>query len=348
MVDISVDNHKLMYHPERVSEWKTKGDCYPVYVEAGLTNACNHNCVFCALDFLGNSANFISTPVMVDAIKHMASKGVKSIMFAGEGESVLHKDIGLFTQTAKNLGMDVSITTNGVPFTRKKIEQCMPNLTWIRFSVDSGSSENYAKIHGCNLEDFKTLTENLQEAVDFKRKNNLKTTIGVQFLMIPPNRNQATKLAEILREIGVDNLQVKPYSHHPNSKNDFSINPEEYNEIESELREFNTNEFKVLFRKQTIEMLKDKPYNCCFGTSFIALVDAKGNVFPCNIFYNTPAFTYGNLYSQSFSEIWESDRRKEILKKITVNEKCRSACRLEVINRYLNRLKNPDFHDNFI
>jgi len=348
MVDISVDTHKLMYHPERVSQWKEKGDCYPVYVEAGLTNACNHNCIFCALDFLGNSANFISTPVMLSTIKNMASNGVKSIMFAGEGESVLHKDIGLFTQTAKQSGMHVSVTTNGVPFTSKKIQECMPNLTWIRFSVDSGTSENYSLIHGCPKEDFEKLLTNMQEAIDFKKKNNLKTTIGVQFLMIPPNRNQAVILADKLREIGADNLQVKPYSHHPSSKNDFSIHPDEYNEIEKELKEFNTSNFKVMFRRQTIDRLKNKPYDCCFGTSFIALIDARGNVFPCNIFYNTPAFTYGNLYNQSFSEIWESERRKEILKKIKVDDKCRLACRLDVINRYLHRLKNPELHDNFI
>jgi hypothetical protein len=29
---LEVDNHKLMYHLERVIEWKQKGDCYPIYI----------------------------------------------------------------------------------------------------------------------------------------------------------------------------------------------------------------------------------------------------------------------------------------------------------------------------
>ena len=41
-----VDNHKLMYHPERVTEWRERKDCYPIYVEIGPTNACNHRCIF--------------------------------------------------------------------------------------------------------------------------------------------------------------------------------------------------------------------------------------------------------------------------------------------------------------
>ncbi|MDO8528374.1 MAG: radical SAM protein, partial [Nanoarchaeota archaeon] len=84
---IDISNHKLMYHPKRVYEWNEKGDCYPIYVEIGLTNLCNHKCIFCALDFLKHEGNFIDREVMLKALKEMGEKGVKSIMFAGEGES---------------------------------------------------------------------------------------------------------------------------------------------------------------------------------------------------------------------------------------------------------------------
>ena len=119
---IEVDNHKLMYHPERVAEWKEKGDCYPIYVEIGPTNRCNHGCIFCALDFLENGTDMIDTNIMISTLENMANHGVKSIMFAGEGEPLLHKDIGLFTQKAKGYGLDIAITTNGVAFTQKKRE----------------------------------------------------------------------------------------------------------------------------------------------------------------------------------------------------------------------------------
>ena len=347
-MDIAVDKHKLVFHPKRVAEWHEKGDCFPVYVEAGLTNACNHNCVFCALDFLENGARFIDRDIMVSAIKDMGQRGVKSMMIAGEGESVLHKDIGLFSQTAKQSGMDVSITTNGVPFTTEKIRSCMPNLTWIRFSIDSGSPENYAQVHQCAPEDFNRVINNIQEAVEFKKQNNLKTTIGVQFLMIPPNKDEVIKLAHILKEVGADNLQVKPYSHHPQSKNDFSVDPLHHDKIEKELQQFNSDKFQVIFRKNTIERLQDRPYDKCFGASFISLIDAMGNIFPCNLFYNSPEFVYGNLYEKSFSDIWRGDKRKQILEKLKVGHDCRAACRLDVINRYLHRLKNPGLHENFI
>jgi GTP 3',8-cyclase len=350
-MEIDISNHKLMYHPERVDEWKEKGDCYPVYLEIGLTNSCNHNCVFCALDFMEGHGKFIDKEIMVKTLKEMGEKGVKAIMFAGEGESVLHPDIDLFVETAKESGIDISITTNGVPLTKEKISKILPHLSWIRFSIDSGSPENYSKIHETSSEDFEKLLENLRECVRLKRELGLNVVIGTQFLMIPHNKDEAVKLAKILKEIGVDNLQIKPYSKHPDSVNDLIIDPEEYNKIEKELKEFGSENFKIFFRKATIERIQEGiNYPECYGIPFFALIDAKGDVVPCNLFYDDEEFTYGNLKENSFSEIWEGEKRKEILRKLKERgcEECRKGCRLDVINRYLHRLKNPELHDNFI
>lgn len=348
---IDISNHKLMYHPKRVYEWNEKGDCYPIYVEIGLTNLCNHKCIFCALDFLKHEGNFIDREVMLKALKEMGEKGVKSIMFAGEGESVLHPDICLFVKTAKENGIDVSITTNGIPLTEERIKEILPNLSWIRFSIDSGSPENYALIHGTNKEDFGRLIENIKECAKLKKELGLNVVIGAQFLMIPQNKDEAVKLARVLKEEGADNLQIKPYSKHPDSVNDLVIDTEEYNKVEAQLKEFDSDGFKIFFRKATIERIQEGiTYPECYGLPFFALIDAKGNVVPCNLFYGNKEFTYGNLYENNFSEVWNSEKRKEVLKKLREIgcETCRKGCRLDVINRYLYRLKNPEEHDNFI
>jgi radical SAM protein with 4Fe4S-binding SPASM domain len=346
-----VDSHKLMYHPERVAQWRREGDCFPIYVEVGPTSACNHRCVFCALDFTGYKGNFIERDVMSSALEGMAQNGVKSVMFAGEGEPLLHKDIGLFTERAKQSGLDVSITTNGVLFTEQKMTQCLPNLTWIRFSMDSGSPENYAEVHRTKPEDFDILMENIRRSVEFRNSRGLKTTLGAQFLMIPQNMSETVKLAEILRDIGADNLQIKPYSQHPNSLNRLVINPEAYAPLEAELAQFNTPDFEIIFREATIERIESGiPHRQCHGLPFFALIDAKGNVMPCNLFYDKPEFTYGNLYEQKFSEIWKGEQRKRVLEKLNERgvEGCRRGCRLDADNKYLDRLKNPQPHDNFI
>ncbi|MBR9704341.1 radical SAM protein [Candidatus Pacearchaeota archaeon] len=346
-----VDSHKLIYHPKRISDFKENGDCYPIYVEFGLTNACNHKCIFCALDFLTFGGKFIDKDVMLKALKDMADNGVKSVMFAGEGEPLLHKDIGLFAKTAKNLGLDVSITSNGVLFNEDKIKELLPNLTWIRFSIDAGTKEGYAKIHGTDIKDFDKLLNNLKKAVKFKKENNLDVTIGSQFLMIPQNMHEGAILAGILKEIGLDNLQLKPYAIHPKSINNLSKDNYDLDKLHEEVMKFDSDDFRVLFRKETLDRLKQGfVYNECHGLPFFALVDSKGNIIPCNIFYDDPDFYYGNLNEKSFSEIWRGNNRKEVIEKIKNKgiHNCRIGCRLDPINRYLQRLKNPHIHDNFI
>lgn len=352
MVELTnVDSHKLMYHPERVFEWKCKGDCFPIYIEIGLTNACNHKCVFCALDYLGNGRIFINKDILTYNLSLMAEKGVKSVMLAGEGEPLMHKDIGLFVKKAKESGMDVSITTNGVLFNEKKIEEFLSYLSWVRFSIDAATPENYSRIHRTKKEDFDKLIDNLKKTVLFRNKNAFKTTIGTQLLMISENMDEAIELAKNLKKIGVDNLQIKPYSHHPESLNDFSVNHENSDILREELMKLNSDNFKILFRRSTLERIQEGiNYSECFGLPFFALIDSKGNIMPCNLYYGNPDFIYGNLYEKNFHEIWKSEKRREILKKLKEKgvENCRKGCRLDVINRYLHRLKNPWEHDNFI
>jgi len=349
--DLKIDNHKLMYHPERVAKWAESGDCYPVYVEICPTNMCNHRCVFCCYDFFVNkSKENIDREVMLNTLREMAEKGVKSVMFAGDGEPFLHENIIEFIEKAKEFGLDVSMTTNGSLLTKEIAEKILPKLSWIRFSVNAGSPENYANIHRTLKENFERVINNIKTAVQIRNENNLDTTIGVQFLLIPQNRDEVIKLAGILKEIGVDNLQIKPYSQNPNSINKFVIDYEDYAYLELGLEKFKSKDFQVFFRKQTIKRIEQgNIYPKCYGLSFFTLIDAKGDVYPCSLFYDKPEFICGNLNEKSFNEVWTGEKRKQIIEKINPNcSECRPGCRLDVINRYLHRVKNQEPHDNFI
>lgn len=350
-MQIDVDNHKLIFHPERVAQWLRTGDCYPIYVEIGLTNRCNHRCIFCALDWFEKTPIDIDTEVMKKALHDMAANGVKSVMFAGEGEPLMHRDVTEIVSFAKMNGLDVAITTNGVLFDKKKLEQLLPVLSWVRFSVDAGTPSTHKKIHCGGSKDFEKVLTNLRNAVAIKRENNLPVIIGVQFLLIPDNLDDLIPFILTFKEIGVDNVQIKPYSQHPLSKNRFIIDYSKYQKIEKEIRKYSTPAFQVIFRSLTTErLIKKRDYHECYGMPFFTLIESDGSVIPCMMFYQNPEFSYGNLNDNSFSEIWLGEKRKTVLEKLAKNtiEHCRDGCRLDAINRYLSQLKNPHPHINFI
>jgi cyclic pyranopterin phosphate synthase len=351
LMKIDVDSHKLVYHPERVADWLKTGDCFPIYVEIGLTNRCNHRCIFCALDWFDKKPIDINTDVMKRALHEMAECGVRSVMFAGEGEPLMHKEIDEIVTYAKRQSLDVAITTNGALFDREKLENILPSLSWIRFSVDAGTSETHKKIHRGGSKDFDKVLTNIREAVAIKKRDHLPVVVGVQFLLIPDNLDDLVPFIEHFKEIGVDNVQIKPYSQHPLSKNHYVIEYSQYQGIEDTIRKFESPEFQVIFRSQTAQRLMEKrDYDECYGMPFFTLIEADGSIIPCMMFYKNPEFCFGNLYENSFADIWTSEKRKHILRQLTKNtiEHCRHGCRLDAINRYLSQLKNPHPHVNFI
>ena len=60
---VQIEGHKLMYHVSEASRWLNGEIVAPVYVEIGITNSCNHKCIFCALDYLKNKRASIDKTV---------------------------------------------------------------------------------------------------------------------------------------------------------------------------------------------------------------------------------------------------------------------------------------------
>jgi len=346
-----IDSHKLIYHPRRVADWLEGKEIFPLYIEVGLIARCNQRCIFCAFDYLEYKGPVLDKKVILNFLSDAHLYGVKSIMFAGEGEPLLHHDISELIISTKSSGLDIALSTNGVLFNSRLAQECLESLAWIRFSLDAGTRGTYAKVHRCPEKDFETVLENINNAVRVKRTHSYNCSIGVQALLLPENLNEIVSLGIMLKDMGVDYFTVKPFSKHPLSICDINLDYINLLSLEEELRKLNSDNFKVIFRTHTIKKLKEeRPYKQCLGLPFMTVIDAHGDVYTCNTFLSNKDFCYGNICQNSFSEIWEGERRKEVVKMIAEVgvEKCREVCRLDEINRYLWKLKNPPEHVNFI
>lgn len=348
---VEVDSHKLIFHPDRVAEWLNTGDCPPIYVEIGLTNRCNHRCIFCALDWLEKKPVFIDADILKERLSEMREYGVKSVMFAGEGEPLLHPRAAEIIEHAYHAGLDVSVSTNGVLFSPEMARRILPCLKWIRISVDAASPDVHHLIHQGKESDFDVIYSNIRNASLIKKEKDFSVIIGVQLLIIPENVHEIVSFTRVFAESGADNVQIKPYSKHPLSINRFVIDPASLAGIEEEVLAFERESFQVIFRTGTIERLsEERPYDHCFGLPFYALIEADGSVIPCNLYHENKEYTYGNCITNTFADVWGGLQRKSVMKKMQDEgiSRCREVCRLDPINRYLHTLKHPHQHVNFI
>ena len=350
-----IDSHKLIYHCERVGDWLKGRPIYPVYMEISPAGSCNHRCVYCALDFMEYRPRFLQTEVFKTRLKEMGKLGVKSIMYAGEGEPFLHKDIADIIATTKKSGIDAAVTSNAVLFNEKLANETLPYLTWIKVSINAAKPETYAKIHRTRPQDFGKVIKNMEYAAKIRKQKGYTCTLGMQIILLQDNFQEITALARKAKAIGMDYLVVKPYSQHPLSKTNIfkDIKYSKYVDLAEQLQKINNADFNAIFRLHTMEKWDQakRNYRHCLALPFWAYIDAGGNVWACSMYLTKKKFCLGNIYDQSFKQIWESRKREQLVhwagEKLNTDI-CRVNCRMDEINRYLWELKNPSAHVNFI
>ena len=79
--------------------------------------------------------------------------GVRSIALIGEGENTLHPDFYEIISYGKEIGLDLSLATNGIRIDHKKLDVILNSLKWIRFNISAGTKETFQKIHRVNQMD---------------------------------------------------------------------------------------------------------------------------------------------------------------------------------------------------
>ncbi|MBF0610348.1 MAG: radical SAM protein [Magnetococcales bacterium] len=361
-----IDSHKLIYHPQRVAQllaagddWSKVQEIYPIYVEISPTGICNHRCTFCAMDYVGYPSNRLDVDILASRLQEMGQLGVKSIMYGGEGEPLLHKNIQQIIQQTVAAGLDCAITTNATPLTDAFLHQSLQHISWLKASINGGTPEGYARIHQCKPGDFQRVLDNLRQAVTLRNQQGWSCVLGAQLLLLPDNFQEVEQLALRCRdEVGLDYLVVKPYSQHL-----FSITRQfekvDYREdvvwqLGEKLQKLNTPAFNVIFRSHTMEKYTTGDrYQRCYATPMLwAYVMADGRVFGCSAFLLDQRFLYGNLNQSTFQEIWQGEARHQgwlhVRHHLDISE-CRRNCRMDEINRYLWRLLDaPVRHVNFI
>lgn len=353
-----IDEQKLCYHGDRVKrwfeakEWKEAKKIYPIYLEVSPFGTCNHECTFCGLQGLEERSSFIDKDVLVERVREMGHLGVKSIMYAGEGEPLLHKGIAEIVSATKGAGIDVAFTTNGVLM--EKIFPVLDRISWIKVSLNAGTAETYKKIHKAREGDFDKVLGNIRQAVLLKRKNNYDCVIGAQIVVLPENEEEILNLVHELKKVGADYLVVKPYSPHPLGGDEaLKIedlgydNPGFLVSLEWVEHHVFSGNFKVIVRYNAFRNIVNEKehYDRCHSVPFFwSYITAQGDVYSCSVYLGDERFKLGNINEQTFKEIWEGEKRRqnwEMMKDFDASM-CRKGCRMDSCNRFLLALKKED------
>ncbi len=358
---------KIFHHSDRIHELQATGDTRPVHMTIGLTNYCNHKCSWCYINWhqAGRASersgagdrsrkSLNADQRLIEAVGEARDMGLKAVTIVGDGEPTLHENFAEILHRLDGMGLQVGLFSNLGTTDPGILKSIIDYCFFVRGSIDAASAEVHRLSHGA--EDFDLVIGNLKKLVEL-RNTRSRPAIGVQFVTNHWNAWQLPEAALFYRDIGVDYLSIKPaYKNllnpaHPENE----ISREETFDLMREAQSYSTGNYKVYAKyPQFEEVIGHKTndaryYGKCRATPLSPYLDEDGIVEMCGNLKGR-GFSLGNVHESSFSEIWNSERRKDCLARIDLL-KCPSGCKLDPLNKVLWDAfypKEDNIHPNFV
>ncbi|HLQ32314.1 MAG TPA: radical SAM protein [Chloroflexota bacterium] len=345
--ELILDGTKINWYLDRVRAWERGERIAPITIDMALTRACNYACHFCYAMLQENDRQVITTDVMYRFLEDCAEIGVKGISLVSDGESTISPAFVNAVVRGGELGLSMACGTNGFIFNRRKLEEVLPHLTYLRINISAGERQRYAEIMGVKEEWYDRVVQNIRDMVDIKRANGLKVTIGLQMVLMPEYQDQVLPLARLGKELRPDYLVIKHCSD--NEDGDLGVNYGGYKALYDTLLEaesLSDEDYLVKVKWSKIEAEGKRSYQRCYGAPFMLQISGSGLVAPCGMLFNEryKKFHIGNIVEQRFKDMWASDRYWEVMNYLAspdfnAQRMCGSLCLQHKVNEYLDGYK---------
>ena len=157
-----------------------------------VSNACNHECIFCAHQKMQRDVKKIDKDLAFDILQQAYDLGTREVGFYATGEPFLVVDLADYIRKAKEIGYTyVYLTSNGSLATPERIREVIDaGLDSIKFSINAPERKLYEFIHG--HDDFDKVVEHLKYLHQYREETKKDFKIYVTGIL--------TKYTENLKE----------------------------------------------------------------------------------------------------------------------------------------------------
>lgn len=161
-----------------------------------LSNICNHSCNFCPSSKITRKRCFIDNALVFRLLEEAYNLGVREVSWHILGEPFLNKHLAEFIRYAKRLGYAyIYMTTNGSLASPERLDEVFEaGLDSIKFSINAGTRESYALIHG--RDDFDGVIASLRYCNEYRKKNGKNINIFVSYIVTNQSMREAKKFKQ--------------------------------------------------------------------------------------------------------------------------------------------------------
>ncbi|MCM8813223.1 MAG: radical SAM protein [Candidatus Omnitrophica bacterium] len=307
----------------------------PAFLQIDLTNACNNDCIgcWCNSHLLKEKKRndvyrrqMLPTTLVLDTLHAVAKIGTREIYFAGGGEPFMHPDIMAIVTAVKKLGMRCYINTN---FTLVNEDHCRQlieaRVDHLVVSVWAATPQTYQATHpNKSAQTFYTVQRVLRYLNEHKRQG---PQVNVYNVISNVNYRELEAMVDFAVATKSDSLEFTVIDTIPGATDVLLLSDMQRQEILEQCRvisrrlrtdlhgKIRIQQFDQFVRRVDTEharcaeydkkMLKDIP---CYNGWAFARIMADGDVNFCLKAHRIPS---GNLYAQTFAQIWNGRNQRE-------------------------------------
>lgn len=312
----------------------------PDTLQIDPTNNCNNDCIacWCHSPLLADMKMPPEIRVQTIPLSHLkrvvdeaADMGTREIYLAGGGDPMMHPNIMEFLEHIKKRGLDCSVNTNFTLATperaRRMVEMGIDHLT---ISAWAASPEVYARTHPNKAEEtFERFKETLLSLYYAKMDAGVsKPYVKVYHVLSKINFHEIEEMIDFTKAVGAESVEFTPLDTMPDRTDYLLLSEDErvwlYHrclEIEERrggidvpgepflygweqfVRRISTSD--TIVGEHDRNIIETIP--CTVGWSF-ARIMADGAINFCLKSHRIPM---GNIYRQSFKEVWHSAQQKQ-------------------------------------
>ena len=276
-----------------------------IYIE--ITNVCNLACDFCPQT--KRTAEFMDYDTFAKILDQIKDH-TDSIYLHVKGEPLLHPDLGLFLDLCKGKGFQVNITTNGTLIHQvKEVLLTKPAVRQINFSLHS-----VEKTLGTQGRE-----EYWKRILSFAKEAMQKTEIFISLRLWNLNENSELDfLQSISREL-LDMIEKEFSWSWQKHEGTLGLKGIKLGE-----RVYLNQDYQFSWPDLTLE--EESRTGFCYGLRHQAAILVDGTVLPCCL-DSEGVLNLGNIKKNTFSEIIESKRARQILDGFTKRQAVEELCR---------------------
>lgn len=297
----------------------------PRKVSFHVTNICNLRCIYCWYHSVlkrGGKVVQKKKELSFDIFKAVVddASDLKTdwIQISSQGEPTLHPRIKDMVEYVKGKKLKLSLITNGT-FGEELLDS-FRNVDVMRVDLSASDALTYRKIHSPSSKNlFRQVLRNLSFFSMLRKRHKRSPSIEINYILTSQNYQGLPSFFKLLQDKAIDCFKIRNIDADDTSR-PMTLTKDMLKKIHQFVQQkirnsaFRHTQTKIEFeheRAKDVIAGKDATHiQACYNGWYYAFVNLNGDVTPCCKLKNN--LITGNIYKQSFRDIWTSQAFQRI------------------------------------